>query len=362
VDLRTRNVGTAGPVIAFLHGAPAFGAVETYVLDILDGVRARRRRAALVYPAVPELARFDAREDVERFPLAPSLVSGSTPRLVLELAKQLRRLRPNIVHVTDVWPPALVAARIARVPRLIVTHHTPELPRTDNTLGRLWWRTGWAMRPEVVYTSRSDRELDGRARSHVINYGIELDRFDAAAPALTHDGPVVGTVGRLEPQKGHALLVEAAPIVLAAHPDARFVIVGEGGLRGELEAMVRARDLDRSFVFTGPRADVPNLLASFDVFALPSYFEGLCYAVFEAQAAGVPVVATPVGGVRENVVAGETGVVARIGDAQSLADGILWTLAHPGEARALADAASRRVRERFAKQRMIDETLALYGY
>jgi glycosyltransferase involved in cell wall biosynthesis len=145
--------------------------------------------------------------------------------------------------------------------------------------------------------------------------------------------------------------------VIERHPDVRFVIVGDGELRAELE---REAPPGR-FLFTGEREDVPELLASFDLFALPSLFEGLCYAVIEAQAAGVPVVATPVGGVRENVVDGETGLVVPPSDPRALADAINRLLDDPREARRLADEAQRRVLERYSLTRMVEETLALYG-
>jgi glycosyltransferase involved in cell wall biosynthesis len=93
---------------------------------------------------------------------------------------------------------------------------------------------------------------------------------------------------------------------------------------------------------------------------LPSYFEGLCYAVIEAQVAGVPVVATPVGGVAENVVEGVTGKRMAVGDAASLAEGVIWMLDNPGERSKVADEARRRATELYAKERMVAETVALY--
>jgi glycosyltransferase involved in cell wall biosynthesis len=350
-------------VIAYLHPAPAFGAVERYVVSLARGLRDAGEDLTLVYPGAPELEPF--RElgggSVRLAPFPPALLEA-TPRLVGTLVRRLRRLRPRVVHVTDVWPAAFVAARLAGVPRVVVTHHTPELPRRDNLAGRLLWRLGWLARPEVIYTSLSDREHDARRlRRHVIPLGIDLDRFEHATPELQVDHPVVGTVGRLASQKGQRYLIEAAPRVLERHPDVRFAIVGDGELRAQLEAQAAAAELDDRFLFTGMREDVAPLLASFDVFALPSLFEGLCLAVIEAQAAGVPVVATPVGGVKETVRAGETGVVCRPADPDSLADGIAWLLEHPEEAKRLAATARERVRERFSEQRMVQETLALYS-
>jgi glycosyltransferase involved in cell wall biosynthesis len=324
-------------VIVLLHGAPAYGAVERYVAAIARGLG---DRGLLVHPGVPELERLDVRATVLRNPS------------VVTLTRFLRRLRPRVVHVTDVWPQALVAGRLARVPRLLVTHHTPELPRSDNVAGRAWQRLGWATRPEVIYTSQADRERDGREPSHVVPLGIDLERFAAAEPALRKDGPVVGNVARLAPQKDHATLLEAARLL----GDVRFVIVGDGELREELER--RADGLPVELI--GARDDVPELLASFDVFAFPSLFEGLCLAVIEAQAAGVPVVATPVGGIRETVVDGETGLLVPTGDPAALAGAIRRLLDEPDLAGRLADEARRRVRERYSEQRMVELTLGLY--
>src|SRR5262249_53231749 len=154
---------------------------------------------------------------------------------------------------------------VARVPRVLVTHHTPELPRRDNAAGQALQRLQWSLRPEVIYTSESDRRTDGRTdlTTHVVYYGIDLERFRSATPALPREGRLVGTVGRLVPQKGLLDLVAAAPAIAVRHPDVRFAIVGDGPQRAELEAKAGGR-----FLFTGWRDDVPELLASFDVYAL----------------------------------------------------------------------------------------------
>jgi glycosyltransferase involved in cell wall biosynthesis len=344
-------------VIALLHGLRAFGAVERYLEAIVEGLRDRGEDLVLVHlddPAVEPLARL-AGGRVRTVALRPAPAAV----LAARLHRLLRRGRPRLAHVIDVWPPALIAARAACVPRVLVTHHTPELPRRENLHGRLWWRAGWATRPEVIYTSEADRRRDGRSPSHVVALGIELERFAAASPALALDGRIVGTVGRLAAQKGQRYLVDAAPAVLARHPDARFVIVGDGELRGELERLAADRGIADRILFTGPREDIPELLASFELFACPSLFEGLCLAVIEAQAAGVPVVATPVGGIRETVEDGVTGFLVTPADSASLAERIVFCLEHPGEARRAAEEARRRV-VRFSRERMVEETLALY--
>ncbi|MDX6567589.1 MAG: hypothetical protein QOH15_167 [Gaiellales bacterium] len=346
-------------MIVFLHGAPAFGAVETYVLDVLNGLG--DRPGAIVYPDVPALEPFAAAPVAEHVRLPEEVAAGSTLRLITNLTRTLRRLQPNVVHVTDVWPAGMIAARLARVPRVLVTHHTPELPRRDNLIGRLWWKLAWLTRPEVVYTSESDRRADGRSgTTYVVYYGIDLGRWLDAPHAIDHEGPVIGTAARLVEQKGLPLLVEAAPTILGRYPSTLFVIVGDGAQRSHLEQLVHDAGLGDSFRFTGMRHDVERYVSSFDIYVLPSYFEGLCYAVIEAQAAGVPVIATPVGGVAENVVDGVTGKRMTVGDATSLADGVLWMLDNPVRVQELATEARRRATERYSRDRMVAESVALY--
>ena len=321
-----------------LHPAPAYGAVERYVEAI---ARAVREETLLLHPGV---------EEFESLPVQTVQVDPSVTALV----RLLRSARPRLAHVTDVWPQALVAARLARVPRVLVTHHTPELPRRDNVAGRVWQRLGWAARPEVIYTSEADRERDGRSPSHVVNLGIDVERFASGRAALPkQEGrPLVGNVARLAAQKDHRTLLGAAALM----PEADFAIAGEGELRDELE-----RAAGPNVRLLGRRSDVPDVLASLDVFAFPSLYEGLCLAVIEAQAAGVPVVATAVGGIKETVVDGETGLLVPARDPEALAAAIRWLLEHPIEAGRLADEARRRAVERYSLQRMIDDTLALYG-
>ncbi len=315
----------------------------------------RRARRGCVLIAL--LHRGAAQGAVERYRDQLASALGDEAVVVAEesvpqLVHTLRRLQPHIAHVIDVWPQALVAARLARVPCVLVTHHTPGLPRKDNRRGRLWQLLGWATKPEVIYTSEADRAEDRREPSHVIPLGIDVERFAGAKAALAADSPIVGTVGRLAEQKDHETLLAAARLV----PEAQFVLVGDGELRARLEAQA-----GENVRLTGSRDDVPELLASFTLYAQPSRYEGLCIAVLEAQAAGVPVIATPVGGMRDTVVHEETGLVVPAGDAPALAAAVRRLLDDQPLAKRLAEEGQRRVRERYTERRMIDETLALYA-
>lgn len=348
-------------MIVLVHGAHAFGAVERYAASLVEGLKADGATATLLLssdPSVDELAAVaGGTVAAERYPA--NLLAASGARVTFDLAGRLRRLRPDVVHLIDTWGAAAVAARVAGVRRLLVTHHTPQLPRHESLAGRIWTRLGWLMRPTVLYTSETDRQADRRRPARVVELGIDLERFASAGAALSHQGPVVGNVARLAEQKGHATLVDAVPLVLQRRPDALFVIVGEGELRDDLEARVRGAGVERAVSFTGARGDVPELLKSFDVFAFPSLYEGLCLAVIEAQAAGVPVVATPVGGIRETVLDGVSGLLVPPGDPRALADAILRLLEDRDLAARLAAEAARRV-TRFSEREMVERTLALY--
>jgi glycosyltransferase involved in cell wall biosynthesis len=321
-----------------------WGAVETYAEQILTGLD---EDAVVIAPAGPVLDRLSAVAEVRA-------VDDTRPQRVVfgELVRHLRQVRPRLVHVVDAWPLAMLAARTARTPRLIVTHHTPALPRADGRVGRLLWSLGWLTRPEVIYTSESDRAQDGR-KGVVIPLGVDLARFNVER----RPEGIVGTVARLAPQKGLDTLIDAVPLVTAVAPGTRFVIVGDGPQRAELERRTSGLPVE----FLGSRDDVPQQLARFDVFALPSRFEGLCLAVIEAQAAGVPVVATPVGGIVETVVDGETGLLVPVDDAPALARAITELLLHPDRGTQLATTARERARARFSVQAMLDQTLTFYA-
>jgi len=326
-----------------VHQSSRWGAVESYLEELLRGIDED------VVVLAPESAALDRLRGLAQ--VQPFDDTRRQRAVFRDLVRDLRRIRPRLVHVVDVWPLALLAARAAGVPRVIVTHHTPALPRRDGVLGRMLWRLGWATRPQVIYTSAADRDADGR-KGVVVPLGIDLDRL---AVERRPEG-IVGTVARLVEQKGIDTLIAAVPRVLESHPSTRFVVVGEGPLRASLEEAAAGLPVE----LLGERDDVPEQLARFDVFALASRFEGLCLAVIEAQAAGVPVVATPVGGIVETVVDGETGLTIPVDDPAALAGAIVRLLDDRPLADRLAAEARERVRARFSIDTMVAETLRLY--
>jgi glycosyltransferase involved in cell wall biosynthesis len=216
---------------------------------------------------------------------------------------------------------------------------------------------------EVYRIARPDKTV-------VIPLGLELQPFARAteAPAgrfrsafaVPPDAPLVGFVGRLTHVKNPALLLEAAPLVLREIPEARFALVGDGELCSALEREVRALGLTERVLFTGWQEDMLAIYADLDLLALTSLNEGTPVTVIEALAAGVPVVATAVGGVPDVVTDRQTGLLVLSGDAQAVARAIVTLLRDPAYGRDLATAGQQEVLERFDLARLAQNMESLY--
>jgi glycosyltransferase involved in cell wall biosynthesis len=208
-----------------------------------------------------------------------------------------------------------------------------------------------------------------RRKIRVIHNGCDLERFQPGkvsphrlrARLGFHDTDLIMVVvGRLEPQKGHRVLLEALPTVVQQHPRARLVCVGEGALRDELEAEAERRGLSSVVRFVGYQDNVPEWMALADVFVLPSLFEGLPLVVIEALAAERAVVATAVDGTPEIIVDGRTGLTVPPGDARALAVALDRVLRDPELRGRLAQAGRQWVLERFTQESQVRKTQELY--
>jgi len=165
---------------------------------------------------------------------------------------------------------------------------------------------------------------------------------------LKREALVVGAVGRLTKQKGYAILLDAAALVLKKLPQTRFLIIGSGELQGELKRHAQSLGINTKVIFTGARKDIEELIAVMDVFVSSSLWEGLSTAVLESMAVKVPVVATRVSGSSELIQHGRTGLLVPPGDPKSLADGIMLLLTNRQKAISMSIEAYRRLKENFS--------------
>ncbi len=212
------------------------------------------------------------------------------------------------------------------------------------------------------------RRYDGVPPSRLVlmPYGIPMAELDsplsreAARERLGVKGLVIGAVGRLEDQKGHAHLLSALPEVRREVPDLVVLLVGEGRRQEDLQRQVQALGLQDTVRFLGTRRDLPEIYRALDLFVHPSLWEGLPLALLKAMGAGLPVVATRVSGSMDAVVDGVNGRLVPPADPPALARAILELSRHPEERRLLADAARRTVATRYSLVAMLQRLEDLY--
>jgi glycosyltransferase involved in cell wall biosynthesis len=171
---------------------------------------------------------------------------------------------------------------------------------------------------------------------------------------------VVGTVGRLVERKGHHDLLDAWPDVLAAHPNAELVLVGDGPERDALETHATRLGVTDSIHLLGRRDDVPELLALFDSFVFPSHYEGLPGALLEAMCSGLPIVTTPVDGCSELISHGEHGVHVPPHDAVALGRAVIELLHNPELPQRYGMKARQKAEDQFTVESMVEQTQQLY--
>ena len=253
----------------------------------------------------------------------------------------------------------LVAAPLAKwlgVPSVVETYHGREAWRKGIVKGRFGVDrvvSQWVDR--VIAVSESAREFLIHTKGislekvTVIPNGCDLSVFRPGRArkavrmelGLDADAPVIGVVGRLEPQKGHQFLLDAFPRVAAEFPNARLLLIGDGSLRTQLARQAARVGIASHVIFAGFRTDIPRLLDAVDLMVLPSLWEGMPLTALEAAAMAKPIVATDVDGTAEVVQDGVTGRLVPPANASALGDAILETLRHPRKACQMGDRGTR---------------------
>ncbi|OGF15330.1 MAG: hypothetical protein A2W00_07040 [Candidatus Eisenbacteria bacterium RBG_16_71_46] len=357
--------------IAHLDTGRTWRGGQAQVLLLMRGLRARGHDGVLLAPAGPllEKARAEGLEAVRWRPL-----TEWDPVAAWVAARVFARVRPDVVHCHSAHAqvPGVVAARHAGVAATVVSRRV-DFAVATHPLSRLKYRL-----PVDRYfcISRGVMEVMAaagipRRRLALVPSGIELPARDGGAPGTDPadlraligappNTPVVGTVAALAPHKNHADLLEAAARVARARPGVRFAWIGEGECRPDLERRRRALGLEGVVHLLGFRADARSLMRQFTVFALASWLEGLCTSLLDAQARGVPVVATAVGGIPEVVQDGVSGRLVAERDPEALAGALIEALDHPERCRAWAEQGLRAV-EAFGAHRMVERSLEEYA-
>jgi glycosyltransferase involved in cell wall biosynthesis len=297
------------------------------------------------------------------------------------MVQLVRKLRPDVVHthMAKAGTVGRLAAHLCGVPLIVHTYHghvfhsyfSPAKTRVFVMIERA---LGLATDRIIVLGEEQRAEIASVGVAPIdklepIRLGLELGQFlDADAHkgtlrrelGISADTPLVGIVARLVPIKAHEVFFQAAAQVLTALPQARFLVIGDGERRAELEALVERTGLRQAVTFLGWRRAMVGVYADLDVVALTSRNEGSPVSLIEALASARPIISTRVGGVPDVVVDGVTGLTVASGDAAGIADGVLRLLRDRELAGRLAAAGRRHVYPRYDSSRLVDDVRHLY--
>ncbi|HEX3774011.1 MAG TPA: glycosyltransferase [Polyangiaceae bacterium] len=360
--------------LTIVHVLSSFqlGGQERVALDLATLQRQAGHRVLAISLARPPQGRLDqAFRDAGVETSAVPKSAGFDPSLPFRLARSLVKEHADVIHSHN--PHALIygapAAALLRVPSVYTKHgRNPDIGR------RKWLRrvvSRWvdayvAVTPALGEIARAEHEC-APERLHVISNGIDAVRFTPRPEVrrrtreelgIPENAWVVGTVGRLSPEKDQSLLIDAMTPLLSV--ERQLVIVGDGPERESLHLRAAATWKSAFVHMTGARTDAENLLAAFDVFALTSRSEGLPLVLLEAMAMRLPVVSTAVGGVPDIVEHGVTGFLVPPRDKKMLGEQLAFLSTRPAIAAEVAEVARHAVLERHTMQRMAEAYEKLY--
>ncbi len=253
---------------------------------------------------------------------------------ILQLARTMKRHNCQLAHFHDAHATTVgsAAASLAKVPLRVISRRV-DFPLKNHYFSRLKYRKNIDL---IIAISEGVKKvlIEGGVRPEVIKVipsGIDYSLFKEAGScdylrnerSFKEEDFLVGVVAHLADHKGHRYLIEATRILKEKAPSIKVIIVGEGPLRMELSNLVKDIHVEDMVFFLGFREDIPQILASLDLFVLSSKMEGLGSSILDAMASSLPVVATNVGGIPEVVTDGETGLLVPPKDPSVLAEAIL---------------------------------------
>ncbi len=297
---------------------------------------------------------------VRVYPLA--FWRGVAPLYMIKFWVLLRRLRPDILAFNTPRPilPCNLASRFSSVRARIIFRRV-NFPLRHNIITRLKYTWGIDSIVAISESICSQLIAGGIPASKIstIYEGIDLTPYPPDRQGTVRrpgELRIVGTLAHLSPEKGLSYLIDAAALIPGIADRARFVVVGDGRCRRDLEHQVRKNRLEKCFEFAGFH-DVPTKqLSRFDIFVLPSLSEGLSSAILNAMAASLPVIATEVGGIPELIRDGENGLLVPPADSKALARALDDLISNPERAVRMGRRGREIAQERFTLERKISET------
>jgi glycosyltransferase involved in cell wall biosynthesis len=341
------------------------GGAERHVVDLAVALRERGHEVAV---ACSQGGVLGAELEATQIPVQVLMDQLVKRRVSLTYGMRLRdivcRDRFDLVHAHLYASAAasVIATLGARARPLVVTEHSPACWQDPMARRTSWWVARRAALVIAVSSSIRSQvvERGGAPADRVLTIPNGIRPARAGAPvAVPRQGPIIGVVARLQPEKGVDLFLKAAACIGQAIPACRFVVVGDGPLREPLERRAHALELDGRVQFLGWRRDARDIIARLDVLMVPSRSEGAPLVTLEAMAAGVPVVAAATGGVAEQI--GSGGTIVPPEDHPALADACMMLLRNPRHARRMGTAGMARAEKLYNHASMVDRVEDAYS-
>jgi glycosyltransferase involved in cell wall biosynthesis len=313
---------------------------------------------------------------VHLYPPSGSFYNRHSLLSQFRFAKDIRKRRIDIVHTYGWYPNvfAIPPARLAWRPKIIASIRDAGAYLTRSKIRAL--KVACSLADAVIANSVAGRDwllAQGMKEDkvEVIRNGVAVPRQPSAKRAgvrrefgIPDDVPLCACIGRVVSGKGIDFYLHAARILADQGREVRFLMIGaisvEANYRSEMEVLARRLNLEDRVIFTGQRQDVGQILREVDIVVHPSLTEGLSNVILEAMAAGLPVVATRVGGNPELVLDGRTGLLVSPENAAETAAAIVRLLDNPGMARAFGETGRQRIIQEFSIERMLRQTQELY--
>lgn len=368
------------PLIAHVVYRFDVGGLENGVVNLINTMpRSAYRHAVISLTDITDFRQRVSRDDV-RF-VALKKPDGHAIRIYPQLYRLFREMRPAIVHTRNLGAlEAVVPAWAAGVPARLHGEHGRDVGDLDGSNKKYQWLRR-LYRPFVSEYIALSCDLECYLTKRVgvpqdevtqIYNGVDIARFHpsaarepiAACPFADPDLWILGTVGRMQTVKDQTTLARAFVRAIAQAPELRdtlrLVMVGDGPLRAQAEAVIAQAGLQALAWLPGERNDVPELLRGLDCFVLPSLAEGISNTILEAMATGLPVIATDVGGNAELIEAGHTGQLVPSEDSEAMAEAIIRLARDRTGAREAGRAGRQRVERYFSLDAMVGQYRALY--
>ncbi|HOX54359.1 MAG: glycosyltransferase family 4 protein [Candidatus Omnitrophica bacterium] len=348
------------------------GGIASYVVSLAKGLKNDNHRV-VVASSGGSLVDVLRSYDIPHVEINITTKSEISPKIFISLKKLFKTINDNdiqIIHaqtrVTQVL--AFWLDKIGGIP-FVSTCHGFFKPRLSRIKFPCWGRKVIAISEAVKSHLIQDLKVRFDTIELIYN-GLEARKaFEYSADELAETrkwiglrsrGPVIGNIARLSSVKGQSYLIEAMNEVVKIFPDAQLLVVGDGKIKDDLVARVNELGLNNNIFFIPSVRETSSILSLMDIFVMCSVAEGLGLSIMEAQAVGLPVIATEVGGIPELVKDGQTGILVPPQDSFKLAHAIISLLENREKARQLGANAQKNIRENFTLEKMISETERVY--